>query len=279
VKIKAAVIPVALALAPIPIIAEEKQAEAPPAPKLADVPRNLAEMLTVALRSNPEILQAEAKVRRAEADLNQVRLKVTEAVVTAFHEREKQEAAIRATEQTFANARKMARTGTVSQTETIAAERAYVEERAKHVQNEARARYLLGLGVRMGGESAAGSEPPLPERPRRARPPIPEKYRQALEKKLSRPMELVSAETLAAFLQEELQTQVINVLGNHGCGGFGVKLENETLRVALTAAHDVCGFVFVFRDYGILLTNGQGAATTNAPTFPEDIPLRQGESR
>ena len=279
-KTQAAIICLSLGLSPIPIIAQEKQAEPPPAPKLADVPRNLAEMLTTALSSNPEILQAEAKVRRAQADLNQVRLKVTEAVVTAFHEREKQEAAIRATEQTFANARRMAKTGTVSESETIAAKRAYVEEKAKHLQNEARTRYLLGLGAGMaGGPVGAGLEAPRPESPRRERPPIPEKYREALEKKVSRPIDFATTEAFAEFLKEELQTPVIT-FGSRKMGWpDGLRLEDQPLRVVLTVAADLNHVVVIFRDYGVLLTDREGAAKMNAPTFPEDIPLRQGESR
>ena len=53
------------------------------------VPNRLVDMLDVALRSNPEVLQTEAKVRQAQADLNQVRLKVTQEVITAYHERQK----------------------------------------------------------------------------------------------------------------------------------------------------------------------------------------------
>ena len=41
----------------------------------ARVPRDLEEMLALAIRGNPEVLLAEAKLRQAEAELNQIRLK------------------------------------------------------------------------------------------------------------------------------------------------------------------------------------------------------------
>jgi hypothetical protein len=236
-------------------------------------------MLSVALRSNPEILQAEAKVRQAEADLNQARLKVMEEVVTAFHEREKQQAAIRSAEQSYMATRQRVESGTTHESELIVAEQALVESRSKLVQNEARARYLLGLGGLAAVAAGTGAPEATPAgRPPRERPPIPERYREALEKKMSRPIALHTAGELAASLEEELGSQVINTLGD-AAWNTGVRLEEQPLRVALTAAHDLCGVVLVFRDYGVLLTTGQRAATMNAPTFPEDIPLGEGEPR
>jgi hypothetical protein len=273
-KIRAAVLSAALALAPAPLLAQQEE-KPPPAPQLADVPRNLAEMLAVALRSNPEVLQAEAKVRQAQADLNQARLKVMEEVVTAFHEREKQQAAIRSTEQTFARIKEMVKVGKVNEAELFGAEQAYAESKAKLLQNEARARYILGLGG-LGGDTggmsaAAPAAPPVRKTPR-ARPPIPEKYLKALEKKVSRPIDLNTGAALAESLQEELGTLVINTLGNMNWNNH-LKFEDQPLHVVLTAAADLCGVVLVFRDYGVLLSSRQRAATMNAPTFPEDVPL------
>jgi hypothetical protein len=267
-----------LGLLPIAILAQEKTAEPPPARgALADVPRSLAEMLEAALRSNPEILQAEAKVRQAQANLNQARLKVMEEVVSAFHEREKQEAVIRGVEQTLERTKTRVKTGTETQLELGAAEQAYAEARAKFLQNEARARYILGLGGLVGETAGLGANTTLQgaapvERPRRERPPIPEKYLKLLEKKVSQPVNLFSVSEIGACLREELQTQVISTLGEVGNRSFPFE---GSLRSVLTAAADLSGVVVVFRDYGVLLTTRELAATMNAPTFPEDIPLKE----
>src|SRR5579883_1482356 len=53
---------------------------APAKPEKSAVP-SLQELLTQALRENPDIRVAEAKLREAEADLNRTRLQVTRKVV------------------------------------------------------------------------------------------------------------------------------------------------------------------------------------------------------
>jgi hypothetical protein len=266
-----------LLLLPISGLAQEKTAEPPPSPRLADVPRNLAEMLEAALRSNPQILQAEAKVRQAQANLNQARLKVMEEVVTAFHEREKQEAAIRGADVTLERMKQMVKVGTVNPSELAPAEQAHSEAKAKLMQGEAHARYLLGLGGLVGeaaGLAALAPGQPPAERPRRERPPIPEKYRAALEKEVSGTIDFSSTKRLAFSLQTELQTQVVCMLDLSYDAG-DVSLEGKSLRGVLTAAADIYGVAFVFRDYGVLLTTRERAATMNAPTFPEDVPLKE----
>src|SRR4029453_15236802 len=52
----------------------------------AGIPDRLEDMIALALGSNPEVLQAEAKLRLAQANLNQVRLRTTQDVIETFHE-------------------------------------------------------------------------------------------------------------------------------------------------------------------------------------------------
>src|SRR5688572_26321607 len=52
------------------------------------LPATLEAMLAVALRSNPDLLLADIATRRAEAELNQTRLKVAHEVSSLFRERE-----------------------------------------------------------------------------------------------------------------------------------------------------------------------------------------------
>jgi hypothetical protein len=92
-------------------------------------------------------------------------------------------------------------------------------------------------------------------------------------------IDFISAAGLAASHQEELQTQVINMAGDVVYSGSGLSLEGQSLRSILTAAADVYAVVFVFRDYGILITTRERAATMNAPTFrnviSSVIPLKE----
>src|SRR5260370_14019953 len=55
----------------------------------------LEDMLNKALKDNPDIKVAEAKVREADAELNRVRLQVTQKVLTFHHTREAQKATVK----------------------------------------------------------------------------------------------------------------------------------------------------------------------------------------
>jgi hypothetical protein len=110
-----------------------------------------------------------------------------------------------------------------------------------------------------------------PQRPRRLA------VRELLE--VAQGEHLVDLSTPAAFgeyLREELQMPVVNMLDApvaNRVSPVTLRFEDETLRVALTAAADVFDVVFVFRDYGILITTPKRAATMSAATFPEDLSL------
>ncbi|HUY93049.1 MAG TPA: hypothetical protein VMV10_30245 [Pirellulales bacterium] len=51
------------------------------------LPATLAQALAQALQANPDVLLAEAKVRQAQAEYNQAKLKAAQDVTVAFHER------------------------------------------------------------------------------------------------------------------------------------------------------------------------------------------------
>src|SRR6516164_866853 len=65
---------------PKPVSPPAKEAPAQPKAEKPVVP-TLEEMLTRALKDNPDVRVAEAKVREAEAELNRTRLQVTQKVI------------------------------------------------------------------------------------------------------------------------------------------------------------------------------------------------------
>ena len=67
----------------------------------------LEEMLNKALKDNPDIRVAEAKVREAEAELNRTRLQVTQKVLTFHHSRESQKALIKVAEEDLQRIQKL----------------------------------------------------------------------------------------------------------------------------------------------------------------------------
>src|SRR5574341_1438241 len=125
---------------------EPPSQKAAPPPALAALPHTLEEMLAAALRTNPDILQAEARLQQAQARLNQARLKITQDVVTSFHEREKQRLLLGQRVRLAGNLKTMHENGRASESEYDQAQTAADEAKAQLAQVEAQLRYLLGLG-------------------------------------------------------------------------------------------------------------------------------------
>src|SRR5213594_1163492 len=80
-------------------------------------PATLEEMLAKALKDNPDIRVAEAKVREADAELNRTRLQVTQKVLAFHHSRESQKAIIKVAEEDLQRIQKLEANKAVSQEE------------------------------------------------------------------------------------------------------------------------------------------------------------------
>jgi hypothetical protein len=104
--------------------AEQKPKAAKPAAA------SLEEMLTQALRNNPDIRLAATKVREADAELQRTRLQVTQKIVTLYHAREAQQILVRTAEAMVQSAR--------------ATGDKLIVAKAKLAEIEAEINYLLG---------------------------------------------------------------------------------------------------------------------------------------
>jgi hypothetical protein len=179
--IRGGLVPVAALLVPLicgnPVIAQEgpakedkpapqekpgqppaKEKPAPVKPDKAAVP-SLEEMLTQALKANPDILVAETKMREAEANLNRTRLQVTQKAV-ALHQNlksqqaqvENAEAQYKQAELNLDHATLLYKKGTTTNREGVdeaqrslnAARADLVAVKAALAQTEAELPYLLG---------------------------------------------------------------------------------------------------------------------------------------
>src|SRR5207237_8239659 len=92
-----------LAVVLLPLLADTLPTRGEEQPAPAQPPRedkgrggtsSLEAMLQTALKNNPDIRMAEAKLRVAEANLNRVRLQVTQRVTTYYHEVEMKRQAV-----------------------------------------------------------------------------------------------------------------------------------------------------------------------------------------
>src|SRR6266446_4052252 len=104
----------------------------------------LEEMLSKALKDNPDIRVAEAKVREAEAELNRTRLQVTQKVLAFHHTRESQKAIVKIAEEDLQRIQKLEASKAVSQGEVKQVQQRLSAAKAKLAEVEAEMPYLLG---------------------------------------------------------------------------------------------------------------------------------------
>ncbi|HEV2948149.1 MAG TPA: hypothetical protein VGX70_12290 [Gemmataceae bacterium] len=114
----------------------------------------LEEMLNKALKDNPDIRVAEAKVREADAELNRTRLQVTQKVLAFHHARESQKAIIKVAEEDLQRIQKLEANKAVSQEEVKQAQQRLSASKAKLAEIEAEMPYLLGQQQRLAVGSA-----------------------------------------------------------------------------------------------------------------------------
>jgi hypothetical protein len=114
----------------------------------------LEEMLNKALKDNPDIRVAEAKVREAEAESNRTRLQVTQKVLAFHHSRESQKAIIKVAEEDLQRIQKLEANKAVSQEEVKQAQQRLSVSKAKLAEIEAEMPYLLGQQQRFAVGSA-----------------------------------------------------------------------------------------------------------------------------
>jgi len=109
----------------------------------------LEEMLNKALKDNPDIRVAEAKVREAEAELNRTRLQVTQKVLAFHHLRESQKAVIKVSEEDLQRIAKLNASKAIGQEELRLAQQRLSAAKAKLAEVEAEMPYLIGQQHRL----------------------------------------------------------------------------------------------------------------------------------
>lgn len=257
--------------------AEAQKREAEEAQQLG-VPESLDAALAAALANNPDILLAAAKVRQAEAELNQVRLKTVQDVLVAYKQYDIH----------MRHSRRV----------DIAVNR---EEAAKAqqdlVESEALVRYLLGVPPSGLAESprepapaatiSSGAERVASEA--RARPELPRELADALSAEVDCQFVEMPLRDIMEMLQGEIGMVVTygsdlhadEIGAEEGRGGFSsgrtvisLNLGRTSWKNVLTALNDKFYLAFVVRDYGLLVTRANNAVRTPGAAIPETLPYR-----
>ncbi|HXT57765.1 MAG TPA: hypothetical protein VN699_03980 [Pirellulales bacterium] len=236
----------------------------------AALPATLDAALAQALRSNPDVLLANAALRQAEAEYNQAKLQAVQDVTVAFHQWKVRQQQL----EVRAKANKQVPGSTPApEMQQLTSDLA---------EAEAKLTYLLGLGAdlqpvetgrkivvtpmgkfektyvfsRDSGEAVAkagAADKGAVDK----RPEIPEKYRKILQK----PMKV----KFTAMPLDQIIDQLNKVTGDDlpilrqavfpfDRGPLNVELAEEVpLQTVLEMVADLTGCVFVFRDYGLLV--------------------------
>ncbi len=253
---------------------------------LPSIPKDLEEMLARAFRSNPEIQLAEAKLRGVEAELNQVRLRITEEVMGLFNDQKLKRQRLQRLQVALGQVHQRLAAGLSSSDEVAASEIAVIEAEADQTRLEAKLRYALGLvGKRPAAGSDASSGAPESADPgagggtqnslSRAAvrtPEIPPDIRQALDTVVKADFKQVPFREVVATLSEAagLPFVIDKQSWSEDYLEAPISLElpgKHTIRTVLQAFADQELMEFVFRDYGVFVTLRAGAFP-DAPRIP-----------
>ncbi|HZU38659.1 MAG TPA: TolC family protein [Gemmataceae bacterium] len=251
--------------------AETKKGEIPP----------LDQMLAKALRNNPDIRVAEAKVREAEANLNQTRLQVAQKAVQLHHDLESARALVAATAESAAQLQQQSKMGTVPLSVASKAQADLIAAKAKLASLEAEVPYLMGTqplkahgvafadldnDVRLdlavvdmgGGRFARVPEANLRSVVRNDLAPVPtgsvpEQIRKALDTPAGGEFQNMDLGNLLDTLGDKTGVAFV-FRGDARSNGVNLRVNPKTpLGAVLQAIEDTTQVGFLVRDYGILV--------------------------
>ncbi len=271
------------------------------------VPESLDAALAVAMRSHPDVLLAEAKLRQAEAEVMQARLKAAREVVELWNGRRLLKAESSAAERALARSRELHSRGALGQAELDVTEERFTKSEVAVQNSEVALKGLMGLMnvastpesdklkllgrygpiPGMGGftwtppVSVAGSgsptRPVVEEEPvQRKRPELPVELRQRLEVKISIDLKEVTLSDAVARVLTGVPVNLVldpNDRGDLDNTMVSIALKDVSVRAALVALLDQTEFALVHREYGFRLTNTNRAMQMVSPAIPDSIPL------
>lgn len=242
-----------------------------------DVPSTLDEMLAIGLKSNPDVLLAEAKVRQAEAEMMQARLKVTREIVELWNQRRKKEMLVQEFRAHAKESEALAAKGAVPASEASKSARALQQASAELAEFNFAIRPLLGIGLAQGtsAQAAPGSGGPA----RLERPEWPSEEEDPLAKAVL-DVDFADAQVIDAvrtiFASAKLPGNLVidrNLKDELGDLQVTLALKGVTVRAAIEATADCAPIALLRKSYGYLLTSPSRAETISAPALPTTIPL------
>jgi hypothetical protein len=249
----------------------------PPAPGPASKSK-LEEMLDQALKGNPDLRVAAAKVQEAEAELNRTRLEVTRRVVTLYTGLEAARKTVEVAEKRRDQLKQLAANKAVSSEDLQVAETAVMQAKADLAKLEADVPYLLGTqqaariavpltfaftpdGGRLAAEAAdgkvrvwdvvSGVELVAPTS-RPVQGTAAERIRKALDSTVSVDFQNKPLAEILVYFQKDYDLPLV-FRAREPSQSVTLQLGSQPLGAVLQALGDLYGVEFVVRDYGIFV--------------------------
>jgi len=248
---------------------------------LGAIPDDLDVLLERALRANPDVLLAEAKLRQAQTVLNQQRMQVIQRVVSVYYQRKTHRQVSEQLRRRLAAAEQQHRAGTTTDASVAEAVVEVSQAEASLALAESELRYAIGLG-------SVASLPEERPMPRTVAPEAdaPEPRRPALSDELARQLATrlpaAFADTTLSDIVEWLRASTPDVVYViDPCVDAGELIASITFGSAVpiatvwSALYDSFGgaICLVARDYGFLVTTPERAERIWAATLPPNLPL------
>ncbi|HEY7426171.1 MAG TPA: TolC family protein [Gemmataceae bacterium] len=289
------------------VVRVEEEEEAPKA-KAAPTKSKLEEMLAEALKNNPDIRVAAAKVAKADAELNRTRLQVAQKIVELYNAIDAQKKTVALQEQKSGSLEQRFKEARIPFTEVLDARQAVTLAKAKLAELEAQMPALLGKTAHaadakdaedavsrdylrsqyerfLAGDMETTRWFKLQEQ-RKATGPLAERIRKALETPVAVNYKDVKFSEILKDLEKKAPGLPFHIRDLPMKGQFGAAEDAKVtlhfdmslpIAAILQAIEDDTGAHFIVRDYGILVTTGKlppGALTVQEflRQKPADVP-------
>jgi hypothetical protein len=276
----------AQSLQPPPLSPQTSSAKPTLRPPSTEAPAKsrLEELLEQALKNNPDLRVATAKLVEAEAEVSRMRLQVVQKVVQAYQAVEAAKTLVAFHEKELKRFQELAGKGTLSAETLAEKERQFVAAKAQVAAAEADLAYLLGIAAAKGDRDTAAQalvDSALVRRyvlsrvaeedlhaltvskllasthyaAAKTAGPMTERIRKALDQSISVHFDDVPLSEALDFIRSAWNVPMIEKLTPSAKGlKIKVNMENVTLTALIQLLEDlVPGHYFVVREYGLLV--------------------------
>ena len=251
------------------------------ASSLGNLPSNAEDAIRLALKSNPQIVLAEAKVRTAQAELNAAKLSVSRDIAELFARRTHIHRQLEALEANLERTKMRVKQGVSSSAEMQEAIIALAQTSGELQGFDAQLRYLIGDGGRRVDE-AQQKQSKRRTIAIRHRPEFDPAHESWLSTQLNASFDDVPISDALKYVEATVGGKMTFVFNDEvkeylESEDVRVSMSEATLRDVLWMLSDVASLPFVQRDYGFRVVWMEEAVEMNLAAIPSDLKVKEYE--